>query len=71
MVQSTMGYIDDVLLRNPLRGELFRQALAEMDWRKEPLNVLDGRRYQYKGLRSGIAMDGSLQRATSYVRRDF
>ena len=31
-----------------------------MDWRKEPLNILDGRRYFYKGLRNGIALDGSL-----------
>ena len=59
-VQSTLEYIDDALYGTLHRGELLRQALEEMDWRKEPLNVLDGRRYFYKGLRNGIALDGSL-----------
>jgi hypothetical protein len=27
--------------------------------RKGPLSILDGRRYQYKGLRNGVAIDGS------------
>lgn len=41
------------------RGELLRQALSDMDWRQELLSILDGRRYQYKGLRAGVAIDGS------------
>ena len=59
-VQATLEYIDDALYGTLHRGELLRQALEEMDWRKEPLNILDGRRYFYKGLRNGIALDGSL-----------
>jgi hypothetical protein len=39
---------------------LLRQALEEMDWRnREHLNILDGRRYNYKGFRKRVAMDGS------------
>jgi hypothetical protein len=59
-VQATLEYIDDALYGTLHRGELLRQALEEMDWRKEPLNILDGRRYFYKGLRNGIALEGSL-----------
>jgi len=59
MVLSTMRYIDDCLQGTMYRGELLRQALEEMDWRQEPLSILTGRRYQYKGLKSGVAIDGS------------
>jgi len=59
MVLSTMRYLDDCLQGTLYRGELLRQALSDMDWRKEPLSILDGRRYQYKGLRNGVAIDGS------------
>jgi len=59
MVLSTMRYLDDCLQGTLYRGELLRQALSDMDWREEPLSILDGRRYQYKGLRNGVAIDGS------------
>ena len=59
MVISTMRYLDDCLQGTLYRGELLRQALSDMDWRQEPLSILDGRRYQYKGLRNGVAIDGS------------
>jgi hypothetical protein len=59
IVISTMQYLSDALHGTLFRGELLRQALTEMDWRHEPLNILDGRRYQYKGLRQGVAIDGS------------
>ena len=59
MVLSTLRYLDDVLQGTLYRGELLRQALSDMDWRQEPLSILDGRRYQYKGIRNGVAIDGS------------
>jgi len=59
MVLSTLRYLDDCLQGTMYRGELLRQALADMDWRQEPLSILDGRRYQYKGLHNGVAIDGS------------
>jgi len=59
-VQLTMEYLDDVLYGTFYRRELLRQALEEMDWRnREDLNILDGRRYNYKGFRKRVAMDGS------------
>lgn len=57
---ATLEYMDDALFGTLHRGELLRQTLEEMHWRKEPLNILDGRRYFYKGLSNGIAIDGSL-----------
>ncbi len=59
VILSTLRYLDDVLQGTLYRGELLRQALSEMDWRQEPLSILDGRRYQYKGLLNGVAIDGS------------
>ena len=59
VILSTLHYLDDVLQGTLYRGELLRQALSDMDWRQEPLSILDGRRYQYKGLRNQVAIDGS------------
>ncbi|MGO9138137.1 MAG: hypothetical protein ACLQBC_10785 [Syntrophales bacterium] len=59
-VKLTMEYLNDCLFGTFHKRELLRQALEEMDWRpKEDLNILDGRRYSYKGFRKRVAMDGS------------
>ena len=59
-IKVTLGYIDDVLYGTIYRRELLRQALDEMDWRDNgTLNILDGRRYQYKGFKKGVAIEGS------------
>ena len=59
-IKVTLGYIDDVLYGTIYRRELLRQALDEMDWRDNgTLNILDGRRYQFKGFKKGIALEGS------------
>ena len=59
-VKLTMEYLNDCLFGTFHKPELLRQALEEMDWRpKEDLNILDGRRYSYKGFRKRVAMDGS------------
>jgi hypothetical protein len=59
-IPLTMEYLNDVLYGTFRRSELLRQALEEMDWRpKGDLNILDGRRYLYKGLRNRVAIDGS------------
>ena len=53
--QATMQYLDDVLYGSLYRRELLRDGLAEMGWRNNgSLNFLEGRRYQFKGYRSGI-----------------
>jgi hypothetical protein len=60
-VKVTLEYINDVLSGALHKGELLRQALEEMDWRKnlEDLVILDGRRYRFKGFKKGIAIEGS------------
>jgi hypothetical protein len=59
-VTSTLQYIDDVLTGVQFKGELFRQALDEMGWRHNgTLNILDGRRYMYKGFKKDVAIDGN------------
>jgi len=59
-IKVTLEYIDDVLQGTIHRRELLRQSLEEMDWRENgTLNILDGRRYQYKGFKRGVAIEGS------------
>jgi hypothetical protein len=59
-VKATLEYVYDALQGSLYRGELLRQALDEMGWRENgSLNILDGRRYQYKGFKKGIALEGS------------
>ena len=59
-VTSTLQYIDDVLTGVQFKGELFRQALEEMGWRHNgTLNILEGRRYMYKGFKKNVAIDGN------------
>jgi hypothetical protein len=66
-VKITLEYIDDVLAGSLYKRELFRQALDEMDWRKNgSLNILDGRRYQYKGFKNKVAIEGNFS-AYEYI----
>lgn len=59
-VKTTLEYIGDVLSGVQFKGELFRQALEEMDWRKNgTLNILEGRRYMYKGFKKSVAIEGN------------
>ena len=59
-VKITLNYLSDVLQGTLQRGELLRQALDEMGWRENgSLNILEGRRYQYKGFKKGVALEGS------------
>lgn len=59
-IPLTMEYLNDVLYGSFRRSELLRQALEEMEWRpKGDLNILDGRRYFYKGIRKRVAIDGN------------
>jgi hypothetical protein len=59
-VQATLEYVQDVLYGTLHRGELMRQALDEMGWREDgTLNILEGRRYAYKGFKKGVAIEGN------------
>ena len=60
-VQATLEYVDDCLYGTFHRGELLRQALEEMDWRRSPeeLVILTGRRYRYKGWKKAVAIEAN------------
>ena len=61
-VRATLEYVNDVLYGTLHRGELFRQALDEMKWREngtDELKILEGRRYMYKGVKRGVAIEGN------------
>jgi len=61
-INATLSYVDDALHGSIYRGELLRQALDEMDWRENgdgQLKILNGRRYMYKGVKRGVAIEGN------------
>jgi len=59
-VLFTLSYLSDALHGCLYKGELMRLALSEMGWRENGLlNILDGRRYRYKGIKNGVAIEGS------------
>ena len=60
-VQGTLEYVYDALFETLHKGELFRQALDEMGWRggNGSLNILEGRRYRWKGFKKSVAIEGS------------
>jgi len=67
-VQATMEYIDDVLTGALYKRELLRMALEEMDWTLDAdfMRIIEGRRYMYKGVKRGIAIDGNIS-AYEYI----
>jgi hypothetical protein len=59
-VKATLEYVHDALQGTIQRGELLRQVLSESGWRENgSLNILENRRYQFKGFKKGIALEGS------------
>ena len=67
-VQATMQYIDDVLAGSLYKRELLRMALDEMDWtvNTDSMRIVENRRYMYKGVKRGIAIDGNIS-AYEYI----
>ena len=67
-VKVTMEYIDDVLTGSLYKRELLRMALEEMDWTQDAdfMRIIEGRRYMYKGVKRGIAIDGNIS-AYEYI----
>ena len=67
-VKETLEYIDDALYGSLYRRELLRQALDEMNWRENgSLNIIDGRRYQYKGFKKDVALEGDSFASYEYL----
>ena len=59
-VKATLEYVEDALTGSLYRRELLAQALAEMGWREDgTLNILEGRRYRFKGFKKGVAIEGN------------
>ena len=59
-VIATLEYIDSALFQAHFKGELLRQALDDMDWRENgTMNIIEGRRYQYKGCKKRVAIEGN------------
>ena len=67
-VQATMQYVDDVLTGALYKRELLRMALDEMGWTQDAdfMRIIEGRRYMYKGVKRGIAIDGNIS-AYEYI----
>ena len=58
-VMKTLEYLDTVLYVAPNKGELLKQALKDMQWREDgTLNILENRRYQHRGFKNRIAVEG-------------
>ena len=58
-VGTTLQYLEDMLHGTLYKRELTLLALNDCDWREGDLSILDGRRYQYKGFKNGIAIEGN------------
>lgn len=60
-VAMTCEYLFNALVGTKYRRDLLREALEDMDWRQEgvDLKILPGRRYLYKGMKGEVAIDGS------------
>ena len=60
-VMETLEYVDNVLSGAYPYGSLLKQSLAEKGWRDNGnLSILPDRKYQYKGFKQGIAIEGHL-----------
>jgi len=58
-VMKTLEYLDTVLYEAPNKGELLKQALKDQGWREDgTLNILENRRYQHRGFKNRIAVEG-------------
>ena len=65
-----MEYVDTALYGPLYRRELRRLALEDMGWREDgTLAIIDGRRFQFKGLKKGVAIEGNFS-AYEYILED-
>jgi hypothetical protein len=60
-VKTTLDYIDTALSGVLNKREILRQVIDEMGWLGENgcRRFLEGRRYEYKGFKKGIALEGN------------
>jgi hypothetical protein len=68
VVKTTMEYLNDAIYGSAHRREILRMVMDEEGWRSgEDLNILNGRRYAYKGLMKRVAIDGTFS-AYEYIQ---
>ena len=61
-VMDTLKYVDDVLQGSFYRMSLLKTALTDMGWRENgSRNIIDGRKYQFKGFWNRIALEANFQ----------
>jgi hypothetical protein len=65
-VLHTLSYLEQCLHGTLYKRELTCQVLGEMGWREGNLQFLEGRRYQYKGYKKQVAIEGNFS-AYEYV----
>lgn len=60
-VINTLSSIEQSLYGTIHRREVLRQVLEEMGWRGngESLTIVEKRRYQYKGIKNDVAIEGN------------
>jgi len=60
-LEETIEYVESILYGSTAHGELLKQALKDMGWRDEGVNLtfIDNRRFRYKGFKERIAVEGS------------
>jgi hypothetical protein len=64
---QVVEYLDSVLTGAEQYGSLLKQGLSEEGWRAEGvLGILPDRKYQYKGFKQGIAIEGNMS-AYEYI----
>jgi len=58
-ITETLEYLDTALWEAPNKGELLKEVLKERGWREDgTLNIMEGRRYQHKGFKNKVAIEG-------------
>jgi hypothetical protein len=66
-VKATLEYVEDALTGSIYRRELLHEVLQEMGWRENgTLNILEGRRYSFKGFKDKIGIEGNFS-AYEYI----
>ena len=65
-VLYTLAYLEQCLHGTLYKRELTCQVLDEMGWREGNLQIIKGRRYQYKGFKKQVAIEGNFA-AYEYV----
>jgi len=59
-LEETLRYLDTVLYGRYFRGSQLKTCLDEMGWKDGNLAILEGRRYQFKGLFKRVGIEANL-----------